>query len=402
MGPIRLAILGLLGQAARPARRRTGRGLGDPRNGVLFLLAAVLLLGGGRRWLQGLRARRAVERLGADDVAPEDVEAMADHGRAGLMDLFRLLTKAPRPEVRDAAGRTLAALWARDQLIPEEEKAIVARGFLATWRARRRYPRAMRIPIPIAVSYGVPFLREGDDGVTPGQLEWSHRVAGAERASLESSSPWRAGPGLVEFAIDPRDFPTPGPHRLVLQARVRTRGLTDSWELDLPHIPFTFEFDSHLAIDALLTLPDDTRAAAIARAVRLEPASPPGEEPRFVALDRDFALRDPPSLVVQTPLPCDLAHALEIEFEGLSHRFTAGSIVVSGQGSPGDEPAAGRRFDLNPDASLPPGAIERPGEFRLRALLTADSQLAWADPDVRSAWPGTIITDWVPVRVVRR
>ena len=61
----------------------------------------------------------------------------------------------------------------------------------------------------------------------------------------------------------PADFETDGPHRLVLQARVRTVGLTDSWELELPHIPFSFEFDPRLAVDALFALPDDARGLGV-------------------------------------------------------------------------------------------------------------------------------------------
>ena len=55
----------------------------------------------------------------------------------------------------------------------------------------------------------------------------------------------------------PADFETEGPHRLVLQTRVRTVGLTTPWELELPHVPFTFEFDPRLEVDALFALPDE-------------------------------------------------------------------------------------------------------------------------------------------------
>ena len=373
----------------------------DPRNGVLLTLAAVLILGGGRRWLQSRRARRAVGLLDDPNVSPADVLDAADHGRSALMDLFRLQGTAADPAVREAAGQALATLWARDELIAEEEKAIVSRGFAATWRARRRYPRRMAAPIPVSATYGVPFLREGGPGVAPGNLEWSHRVVGAERASLEQFSPWRAGPGFVEFTINPGDFPANGPHRLVLETRALTAGLTSSWELNLPHIPFNFEFDPHLSVDALLTLPDDARAAAIARALRLERPEPADGDVRYLSLDDAFALRDPPVLAVATPLPCDLAHAVSVEFQGVPGRFPAGAVVLSGQGANRDEPAGTRHFPLGP-ISLLPGAIDHPGDRRLRAVLTADPGLGWADPDVRSIWPGEIATDWVEVRVIRR
>jgi len=72
----------------------------------------------------------------------------------------------------------------------------------------------------------VPFLTEGGPGVEPGDLEWSHRVTGAKKASLELFSPWTAGAGLAHcFTLVPTDFETQGPHRLVLEAKARTSGL---------------------------------------------------------------------------------------------------------------------------------------------------------------------------------
>jgi hypothetical protein len=37
----------------------------------------------------------------------------------------------------------------------------------------------------------------------------------------------------------------------------------------------------------------------------------------------------------------------------------------------------------------------------VRALLTADADKGWADPDIRSIWPEPIVTDWIEVEVVR-
>jgi hypothetical protein len=38
----------------------------------------------------------------------------------------------------------------------------------------------------------------------------------------------------------------------------------------------------------------------------------------------------------------------------------------------------------------------------MRVILTADPELGWTDPEVRSLWPGTIETRWVEVEIVRR
>jgi len=38
----------------------------------------------------------------------------------------------------------------------------------------------------------------------------------------------------------------------------------------------------------------------------------------------------------------------------------------------------------------------------MRVILSADPDKGWADPEIRSIWPGRIVTDWVDIRVVRR
>jgi hypothetical protein len=337
-----------------------------------------------------------VDRLTALDVAPETIRAAAAHGRAALFELFRILGSAETEAQRSAAGQALAAIWSHDDLIPEEEKALVRRGYAVTWRARRRYPRALQAPIPISVAYGVPFLAATGDGIAPERLEWSHRVVGARRADLEHYAPWTAANGRAQFTLIPGDFESNGPHHLALEARVRTAGLTDAWELDLPHMRFSFEFDSRLAVEAILALPDDARAEVMARAVRLEREE--SEAAVLVNLNDGFALRNPPVLTVLGALPCDLAHTLEVELEDMPGRLAAGAVVVLGQGT---NPRA-LRFPLDLAQSLAPAAIERPGTRRLRAILTADPHRGWAEPDVRSLWPGVVTTEWVEAEVVRR
>ncbi len=83
-----------------PGRRVVPRLVGlpaDPRSAVLFFLASAFLIGGGRKGLQAIRARRVVAAIAGSNPDPADVEAAGDHGRAGLIDLFRLLGTAERP-----------------------------------------------------------------------------------------------------------------------------------------------------------------------------------------------------------------------------------------------------------------------------------------------------------------
>ena len=417
-GPIRAQTQGAIGPddegapARRPRQRANGevtgrRWLSEPKTAVWFALAAAVLIGGGRKLSAWWQARKAVLRLGEANVTSEEIEAAAEHGRAGVYELLRIFSSSPSEPARMAAGRGLARLWLLDQLVAEEEKAVVRRGYTVTWSARRRYPRALRGEIPITVAYDVPFLEKGGRRVGPSNLEWSHRVLGARRAAIEEFSPWATGPGRVAFTIFPGDFETNGPHRLVLQVRIRTAGLTDSWELEPPHEPFSFEFDPILRLDAILTLADAMRDEAVARAIRLEPdaGAGGGETVTYLSLGDEWTLRNPPRLAVALPLPCDLAHAISIELEGIAERFNAGNLLISGQGLPRQQSSPGealiRHFPLGPVVPLPRGLIERPGPRRMRIWLEAALDSGWADPGIRSIWPGQMQTDWVEVEVVR-
>jgi hypothetical protein len=393
-----------LGQVTTPRRSRAGRRtlstwerwVGEPRNAVLFVLGAVILLGGGRRLLQLWKARAAVRRLEeGTTVTPESIEAVVEHGRAGLMELFRLLGPDVKEGLRRQAGHALSVLWSRDELIAEEEKAVVSRGWRVNWGARQRYPRALRSEIPVTVSFGLPFLTDTGPGIRPENLEWSYRVMGARRASLEVFSPWKPGPMNEGFTLVPSDFESNGPHKLVLQARARTAGLTGTWEMDLPHMACTFEFDPRLTVESLLTLPDADRAEEIGRKVTLEPHGDT-EDARIARLNPTWTIRGMPDLVIP-PLSCDLAHTIEVEFEGRPGRFPAGWRAVTEKGA-GDGPG---RFPVGPVEGVPGDFFDRPGTQRLRLVLTADPDRGWTDPDVRSVWPGTIITGWFPIEIVR-
>ncbi len=398
-------------QVVQPVEgRRWSHWLGEPKFAVWFALVLIVVLGGGRKLLRGWRLRRAVERLDAADLTAADVAAAAEYGRDGLIELFQVLGTGGTEELRAAAGHALSVLWARDELVDEEEKALIRRGYEATWVARRRYPRDLKREIPIAVVYGVPFLRVEGGGIAPDDLEWSHAIEGARRAALEEGSPWKPGPGRHVFTLIPGDFPTNGPHTLVLKARVRTRrragALGKPWEIELPPVPLRFEFDPQLRPEALFALVDAGRAGSIAQAIRLEvPGSVADHDgASFLDLGTAWAWRRPPEVVVATPLPCDLAHALTLEIEGISEPIPAGGIILSGQGTRDVQPVATHSCPLGP-IEAPETAwssIDRPGIRRVRAILTPDPDRGWGDPAVRSIWPESIITDWVEAEIVRR
>ncbi|WZO96459.1 hypothetical protein EP7_003452 [Isosphaeraceae bacterium EP7] len=377
--------------------------LADPRTAVLVTLALVIGLGGGRQVLQGFKARGAVDRLAGDRPDLASILEASRYGRAGLIDLYRLLDEGKTSEIRNAAGEALSALWKADMLIAEEEKGLVRRGYRVDWSLRRRYPRGLEVAFPVSVSFGVPFLAEGGDGLKPSNLEWSYRVMGTERAALESYSEWAPGPISARFELNPGDFQGEGTHRLVLHARARTKDLTEQWQLDLPQVNTSFEFDRNLAVDALLTMPDDTRGEAMQKALTLVPSKGETTEPdgssAFLTLNREFVLRDPPLLRLTTPLPSELAHRAYLEFEGIDETYEAGQVVFAG--TP-DEPKGEILRPIGPIAGTGVTGIDAPGLRRLRVVLRPDPQLGWSDPTLRSIWPGTIVTDWVEVRVIRR
>jgi hypothetical protein len=392
---------------------RRGRGadaqrnwLSEPKSAVWMVLAAAVVFGGGRKLAQSYAARKAVARLEDDDVTDAEIEAVAEHGRSGVGELLRIFSTAATDARRSTAGRSLARLWMLDQLVAEEEQAIVRRGYTVNWSARRRYPRNLAAEIPIVVTYGIPFLSDDGRRVGPSNLEWSHRILGARRAVLEEFSDWTPGEGRVAFSIFPGDFDSNGPHRLVLSARVRTAGLTDTWAIDLPQVPFQFEFDPLMRLDSILTLPDATRDEVVKGAIQLERGQSDESAPgRYLSLGEEFTIRNPPRLAIGTPLPADLAHAIYLELDGVPGRLSCGKVILSGQGgrlSGGDGPGEIRRFDLGPIAPLPRQTLERPGVRRARLAMECGVELGWADPDIRSLWPGRAETNWVDVEIVRR
>lgn len=369
----------------------------QPRSTVLLLLALIVGIGGLRRLREAWRARALVARLEEPDPAPSDLLLAGSLGRAALVPLFQILGHAESPALRDAAGRALACVWASDHLIGEEEQALVRRGFQVHWSTRRTYPRAIRRPIPIEVSYGIPFLEAEGPGIHPADLEWSHRVSGAGRAGLEIFSPWQPGPIRFTFTIEPTDFLSNGPHRLILQTRVRTSNqLTSSWQIELPHVALSLEFDPRLELSALLTVPDASRAEAITSLISLGDAPETPSGPSLIDLGRDLVLTNPPVLKLAGPLPVDLAHRAEVEFEGVEGRFPAGEVVVCS----GSEAVPG--IPIAPIGLLPAGSIDHPGPRRMRCLLTPDPELGWSHPGVRSIWPERLETSWHTVQVMRR
>ena len=164
-----------------------------------------------------------------------------------------------------------------------------------------------------------------------------------------------------------------------------------------------FEFDPLLKVDALLASMDDSRGEMIQNGIRLVHVERPegvGENSK-ISLGNDFAILNAPVLEIVQPLPCDLSHKLELEFEGIEGRFPAGDVIVTTLAA-GDESRSATVIPITSAIDISAEQIGRPGSRKVRAWLTPDSDLGWTNPDVRSIWPGVVVTGWVGVEVLRR
>ena len=281
--------------------------------------------------------------------------------------------------------------------------------FAVTWRARRRYPRGAPRRDPD---------RRDDRGPVPSMtsatsvrsdLEWSHRIVGARRAALEEFSPWKAGPGRVAFAIIPDDFPTNGPHRLVLQSRVRTGGLSELLgdRAAARPVPVRVRPDPPARRD-----PDPLRrgpgrgdgAGHPAGAGRASMSDEPAGSP---AAGRRVGPAESAAPGGDDALPCDLAHAVAIEFDGTPGRFPAGSLdrerpgpAAARSGSRATIDAAVRRRTRSPPL---PARRDRSSGRPARAGAPRGRSPARLG---RSRYPlglaGAIETNWVEAEIIRR
>ena len=156
------------GRVGQPARRPEilSRGkpasrnwLREPKTAVWIILAAAIALGGWRKLRLAWRDRKIVARLEDPRVTPQEVEAASEAGRAAVWELLRIFSSSTSEPLRRAAGKALARLWFLDQLVAEEEQAIVRRGYTVNWNARRRYPRALSAEIPDRGDFRSPVPR---------------------------------------------------------------------------------------------------------------------------------------------------------------------------------------------------------------------------------------------------
>ncbi len=394
----------------KPETKRVRRSwfewLFQPRSFVFAILLGVLTIGGWIRLAASWRARRAAGRLEESDITPDEVRLAAEHGRIVLPGLMAMLEANQTTDTRRAAGAALSRLWLHDQLVAEEEQAIARDAHEVHWEARRTYPRTLRCAIPLRARFDLFFIDSDTtaESLKADHFQISHWIKGANRLSLETPSDWHNSVAPIEFLIDPTDFPAKGPHVITLHARIRTVGLTSDWVIELPPRSLTIEFDDRIEIEALYAQPDSDREEQIHSSIRLERETASADQPAMppLLINDAFAIRDAPYLVVTTQLPCDFAHSVHLEFEEVPGRLqVCGFVCVAAEMTSESH----RHISLLP-SSISSGQgspqIQIPGEYRMRVVLTPDAQQGWLHPNVRSVWPGVVVTPWQAVRVERR
>jgi len=415
MGPVDRSGANPSTPVRRPDSRERAEGpksspFADPRRWLFLAVVGFLVVGGGRKWLHGRKGRDLADRLAAGTATVDELRDANRYGRIVVHDLFRVLTEGQSQEHRIAATEALVKLWRADELIPEEEKAIVSRSFSVDWRIRRKYPKGLTGPIAIRAFFGLPKLNDDELNRWLYQhLRWTYRVTGTRRASDDIWQSAEELPGQVRMIVMAEDFPDEGPHRIVLLMKAETKDLTDQWSLELPAQSISFETDDKLSIGALAGMPDSSRAEMMRSAVE---HWVPDERPdaAFSVLDDRFAIRNPPGFKVVSRLPADLAHQAILEFEGIAGRWSIGECVVSERST--------SQVDKNEfvettfivirtwpeilDRLGDAATLERGGNYRARVILEPRPERGWSDPDIRSVWPEAITTTWFEVEIVRR
>lgn len=380
---------------------RTEKPFSDPRRWVFIAVVAFLALGGGRKWLAGRRGLRMADRLAANQATPDEIRSSHQFGRAVVRDLFQVMAEGPSTQHRLAAIEALVRLWQADELIAEEEKAIVTRSMVADWQIRRKYPRGLTGPIEITATFGMPQLTDVKlNEWFARHLRWQYRISGTRRVTDDA---WQAAPiafPRCSIEIMPDDFPDDGPHRLLLHLRVATDSLTDNWQIDLPAQTTSFEWDDHLQPNALATLPDSHRASQWAAAIGFIAPAAVEAAPVFLKLNEQFAIRNPPMPALKRPLPCDLAHRVVIELDQSSGRWHAGQWLEAAH-THNTQAQAWTTWPAEAACATPPATPLHGGTYRMRVVLEPTPARGWSDPHIRSVWPEAITSDWVEVQLVR-
>lgn len=382
--------------------------MADPRRWMFISVVAFLMFGGGRKWLKSIHGRRLADKIAHGTANPDEILGSYRYGRVVVQDLFEALTGGASDEIRHSAFEALVRLWQADELIAEEEKAIVTRSFQIKWNHRRKYPVSLNGTFDISATYGLFELKDSElQRWLSDHSRWSYRIQGTRRAVDEQWKQNLCDPPFALTEINSRDFPENTVHRIALFVRFRTFNQTSNWEIELPSQPTSFEWDLNLELNALLAPIVESELDVFTNAMNWQPASLPGpgqEGPRLVQISPGFAIHNPPETVISSPLPRDLSHAVFIELQGVTGLIPAGEWLIACRKSSENlfqSYRSGSHWDVSPDSYIDDQLIGHAGRFQMRLVLKPIAHRGWANPEIRSVFNSKISFPWVEIEIVR-
>lgn len=397
----------------RPTQNRDsspGEQMKDPRRWMFLAVVAFLLIGGGRKWHRSWQGRKLANRIADGLASSDEILLSSRYGRIAVPDLFHLLSSTETEQTKkNAALRALISLWREDELIIEEEKAIIIRSFEVQWKHRRKYPRDMTGSFTIHASFGLPQLIDNElTSWLEKHLQWSSRITGSRRATDQQWKTSDAFRPKIQCDINPEDFPENSVHRIGLYVRLKTRDLSSNWELELPATNSSFEWDEYLQTDALKAPFSDEEANQLNNALQWVPIAGSDQVAltmNHVKISPEFAVANPPLCMVQRPLPRDLAHQIYLEIQGVSRMIPVGEWVVALRNSDSvlnpEAEVTCPPWEISPEDLLSDSEISRAGNHMIRLILEPVTHRGWANPDVRSVYSGRIEMPWINVELVR-
>lgn len=382
--------------------------LADPRRWMFISVVAFLMFGGGRKWLKSIQGRRLADKIAQGNANAAEILGSYRFGRVVVQDLFEVLSGGSSDEIRYSAFESLVRLWQADELVAEEEKAIVARSFQIKWNHRRKYPLGLDGTFDISATYGLFELK--DSGLRKwlsDHSQWSHRIQGTRRAIDDQWNQNLGDPPFVLTEINSRDFPENTVHRIALFVRFKTFNQSSNWEIELPGQPTSFEWDVNLDSNALLAPLIESELDLFKDAFLWQVASLPGpgqETVRFVQISPGFAIHNPPETVIRSPLPRDLSHAVFIELQGVPDLILAGEWLIACRKSSDNSIQSGRvgsTFHVTPSCYIDDHLIGHAGKSQMRLVLKPIAHRGWANPEIRSVLNSSISFPWVEIEIVR-
>ena len=389
----------------KPGQRRDGQNpspMVDPRRWIFIAVVAFLIFGGIRRWMAARAGQKTADRIANGIASQDEIRNSFRHGRAVLPDLLAMLGEETSIDQKKAAFEALLRLWQADELIPEEEKAILTRAFQIRWKQRRKLPRDFSGIFQIHVFIGLPEIEdESCRQWLKSHLTWEMRVSGTRRATDDQWKKINDSEMKLVIEINSRDFPEETVHRIMLHTRATTTHLTSNWVLDLPSQSTSFEWETHLKALALRADFDDAeskemQSGLIWRESELES----NQESQLLQISHSFGIFKLPTPQLKLPLPRDISHDVILIIDGINSHISLNHAVMECRQQPASTQQI-RTLPLKIQNLIADDQISHAGKYKARLILKPRPELGWADPEIRSVWPESLEFPSIEIEIVR-